>query len=312
MEEDTAVNAALLDSDHLAAVKLAHKTKRLPITRHDRAARDDESRPLHERYTSGFSGIPLAEYFTPYVAECEFMPETVKVAEFLVANRRTFKEYAEAGLNDAQLVEEFARLCGDEQRLRALFAFTCADRAEWESDRSEPVRWWNIRELYAKALEAFRPKQDRAGTLKAAGYGEDELTILRDFGEDLFSGLYRLHAIRFGAHLVRLAGGGGAVGPKAAIIRDGTSTMLAVATRDYRGLAASISGALWQSQVELWQAHLFSAMNHGLALDLFTLLPAKSPFRKTCLESSKTLSAASATSLNPTKPACRASMAVSR
>jgi hypothetical protein len=280
MEEDTAVNAALLDSDHLAAVKLALKTKRLPLTRHDQAARDDESRPLHERYTSGFSGIPLAEYFTPYVAECEFTPETVKVAEFLVANRRTFKEYAEAGLNDAQLVEEFARLCGDEQRLRALFAFTCADRAEWESDRSEPVRWWNIRELYAKALEAFRPKQDRAGTLKAAGYGEDELTILRDFGEDLFSGLYRLHAIRFGAHLVRLAGGGGAVGPKAAIIRDGTSTMLAVATRDYRGLAASISGALWQSQVELWQAHLFSAMNHGLALDFFHLTPGKKPLPK--------------------------------
>ena len=280
-EENTvAINAALLDSDHLAAVKLALKTKRLPLTRHDQAARDDGSRPLHERYTSGFSGIPLAEYFTPYVTECEFTPETVKVAEFLVANRRTFKEYAEAGRNDAQLVAEFARLCRDEQRLRALFAFTCADRAEWESDRSAPVRWWNIRELYAKALETFRPRQDRAGTLKAAGYGEDELTILRDFGEDFFSGLYRLHAIRFGAHLVRLAGGGGAVGTKAAIIRDGTSTMLAVATRDYRGLAASISGALWQSQVELWQAHLFSAMNYGLALDFFHLTPGKKPLPK--------------------------------
>jgi hypothetical protein len=280
MEENTvAINAALLDSDHLAAVKLALKTKRLPLTPHDQAARDDESRPLHERYTSGFSSIPLAEYFAPYASECEFTPETVEIAKFLIANRRTFKEYAEAGRNDAQLVEGFARLCGNEQRLRALFAFTCADRAEWESDRSEPVRWWNIRELYAKALETFRPKRDRAGTLKAAGYGEDELTILRDFGEDLFSGLYRLHAIRFGAHLVRLAAGG-AVGPKAAIIRDGTSTMLAVATRDYRGLAASISGALWQSQVELRQAHLFSAMNHGLALDFFHLAPGKKPLRQ--------------------------------
>ena len=149
-----------------------------------------------------------------------------------------------------------------------------------ESDRSEPVRWWNIRELYAKALETFRPKQDRAGTLKAAGYEEDELTILRDFGEDFFSGLYRLHAIRFGAHLVRLSGGGDAVGPKGAIIRDGTSTMLAVATRDYRGLAASISGALWQSQVELRQAHLFSAMNHGLALDFFHIAPGEKPLRQ--------------------------------
>jgi hypothetical protein len=281
MEEDTvAINAALLDSDHLAAVKLALKTKRLPLTPHDQAVRDDESRPLHERYTSGFSGIPLAEYFAPYVSECEFTPETLEIARFLIANRRTFKEYAEAGRNDAQLVEDFARLCRNEQHLRALFAFTCADRAEWESDRSEPVRWWNIRELYAKTLETFRPKRDRAGALKAAGYGEEELTILRDFGEDLFSGLYRLHAIRFGAHLVRLAGGGGAVGPKAAIIRDGTSTMLAVATRDYRGLAASISGALWKSQVDLRQAHLFSAMNHGLALDFFHLAPGAKPLRQ--------------------------------
>ena len=50
MEADTvAIYAALLDSDHLAAVKLALKTKRLPLTSHDQAARDDESRPLHER-----------------------------------------------------------------------------------------------------------------------------------------------------------------------------------------------------------------------------------------------------------------------
>ena len=60
-------------------------------------------------------------------------------------------------------------------------------------------------------------------------------------------------------------------------------TMLAVATLDYRGLAASISGALWQSQVELRQAHLFSTMNHGLALDFFHLAPGKKPLPKDLL-----------------------------
>ena len=146
-------------------MKLALKTKRLPLTPHDQAARDDESLPLHERYTSGFSGIPLAEYFAPYVSECEFTPETVEIAKFLVANRRTFKEYAETGRNDAQLVEDFARLCRNEQRLRALFAFTCADRAEWESDRSEPVRWWNIRELYAKLAPNYPDAFQIAGCM---------------------------------------------------------------------------------------------------------------------------------------------------
>lgn len=274
-----AVQAALLDADHRAAVKLALKTKRLPLTPDDEAARADQTRPLHERHASGFSGIPLADYFAPFAAECEFMPATLDIARFLVAHRRTFKDLAGAGLNDRELVAEFARRCGSEQRLRALFVFTCADRAQWESALAEPVRWWNIRELYAKAIETFRPRQDRAGSLAAAGYGEDELAILRDIGEDFFSGSYRLHAIRFGEHLVRLADRQDAGGPKAAIIRDGSSTMLGVATRDYRGVAASITGALWHSQVELRQAHLFSAMNHGLALDFFHLAPGEQPLR---------------------------------
>lgn len=272
-----AIQAALLDADHRAAVKLALKTKRLPLTPDDEAARADQSRPLYERHASGFSGIPLADYFAPYAAECEFAAGTLEIARFLVANRRAFKELAEAGLNDEGLVAEFARRCGDEQRLRALFVFTCADRAQWESELAEPVRWWNIRELYGKAVATFRPRQDRAGSLTAAGYGKEELAILRDIGEDFFSGSYCLHAIRFGEHLVRLAGGEGAVGPKAAIIRDGSSTMLGVAARDYRGLAAVISGALWHSGVELRQAHLFSATNHGLALDFFHLAPGDRP-----------------------------------
>ena len=272
----TAIQAALLDADHLAAVKLALKTKRLPVVPRDERVRADAARPLHERLASGCSGVPLAEYFAPY-AGCGFAPATLELAAFLVANRRAFKERAEAGWNDRQMVADFARLCGDEQRLRALFVFTCADRSEWESATSEPVRWWNIRELYSKGMETFRPRQDGTGALRAAGFGEEELTVLRDFGEDFFGGLYRLHAIRFGAHLVALSDWNVFVGPKAAIIRDGTSTMLGVATRDYRGLAAVISGALWHSGVELRQAHLFSAMFRGLALDFFHLAPGEKP-----------------------------------
>src|SRR5208337_3365023 len=60
------VEAALLDADHLAAVKLALKTKRLPLTPQDQALRRDESLPLHERYSTGLSGIPLAHYYEPY------------------------------------------------------------------------------------------------------------------------------------------------------------------------------------------------------------------------------------------------------
>jgi hypothetical protein len=273
------IESALLDADHLAGVKLALKTKRLPLTPDDEAVRRDESRPLHERFSTGLSGIPLADYYRPFGIECDLSSETIRVAEFLVAHRRAFKERAEAGMNDARQVDEWVRLCRDEHLLRSLFVFTCADRVEWESEASDPTRWFNIRELYVKAMMRFRAASDHTRMLRAAGYTRDQLHILRDFGEDFFSGVYRQYANRFGAHLVRMVEEPHSAGPKASILRDGRSTIIGVAARDYRGLAASISGALWHRQVELRQAHLFSAMNHGLALDFFHLAPHEGPLR---------------------------------
>jgi hypothetical protein len=272
-----ALEAARLDAEALAAIKLALKTKRLPLTEDDLAVRQDEGRPLHERFATGLSEIPLAQYYQPYVTLCDFTQETVRIAEFLVANRRAFKEHTEAGLNDAQQVDEFVRRCPDEELLRALFVFTCADRVEWESEETEPARWFNTRELYAKAMRRFKPGPDPTQALRAAGYAPEELAILRDFGEDFFGGVYRQYAIRFGAHLVRLFEDPETTGPRASLLRDGASVIVGVAAQDYRGLAASISGALWHHQVELRQAHLFSARQHGLALDFFHVLPGGQP-----------------------------------
>jgi hypothetical protein len=103
------------------------------------------------------------------------------------------------------------------------------------------------------------------------------LTILQDFGEDFFGGVYRQYANRFGAQLVRLVEEPTLASPKASILRDGTSTIVGVAARDYRGLAATISGAFWHQKIDLRQAHLFSAMHHGLALDFFHVPPRDKP-----------------------------------
>ena len=271
------IETALLDTEHLAAVKLALKTKRLPLTPHDLMVRQDLSRPLHERFSTGISGIPLADYYQPFWAQADFPRETIRMAEFLVANRRVFKERAEAGLNDARQVSEFARLCQNEQQLRSLFVFTCVDRAEWESEKTDPTRWFNTRELYAKAMMRFKPAADPIHSLKAAGFTIDEQAILKDFGEDFFGGVYRQYASRFGAHLVGLVQDGQTTTPKVCVLRDGASTIVGVAARDFRGLAACISGALWHQGVELRQAHLFSAMNYGLALDFFHVAPRDKP-----------------------------------
>lgn len=267
------LEAARLDPDHLAAVKLALKTKRLPVTADDATILDDPGRPLHERYSSGMSGVPLAEYYEPYRTACEFSAETLRVTRFLVEHRRAFKERAEGDLNPESLVNQFASLCRDEQTLRALFVFTCADRSEWESEVDEPTRWFNTRELYAKAMMRFRPDLNPKRSLETGGFAPEELEVLRDFGPDFYNGVYGRYASRFGAHLVRLAEEPGLDAVKVIILHEGTATIVGVAARDYRGLAAAITGALWQAGIRLRQAHLFSAMNHGLALDFFHVVP---------------------------------------
>lgn len=278
-ETSIPVEAALLDADHLAAVKLALKTKRLPETAEDLAARSDATLPLHERFSSGLSGIPLEHYYTRSFAPCEFTAATLEIARFLVVHRRLFKERADQDLMDARQVKELIAQCGnDEARLRALFVFTCADRTEWESEARDPARWFNIRELYAKARMEFHPDFDPTRKVATVGYSPEELEILNDFGRDFFEGIYRHYAIRFGGYLLRLAAAAAdsnstALPPRVDRIRIGTSEILAAAARDHPGIAASISGAFWKHGVELRQAHLFSATNHGLALDFFHLAP---------------------------------------
>jgi hypothetical protein len=189
--------SSLLDANHLAAVKLALVVKRLPKTAEDEAVRADERLELHERFASGFSDVAIDEYFAPYATEGGFTESTVRVAEFLVANRKALKEYSKLGRNDEEVVGNFVQLCGDVGQLRSLFVFTCADRlmgmpiAEpvsgsgggngnggsgnggsgsgdsdaatvrkrraWWLAENNAVRWFNTRELYIKALAHFVP-----------------------------------------------------------------------------------------------------------------------------------------------------------
>lgn len=272
------IETALLDSDHIAAIKLALKTKRLPLTDDDRVLRENNASSLYDRYSSGFSETPLADYYQPLVTEGGFSEQTIEIVRFLVANRRAFKVFARSGIADDQLVEDFARLCGTENRLRALFVFTCADRTEWAAEKDHPTRWFNIKELYAKTRKRFQPTSDPTTILAASGYSHDELEILKDFGQDFFAGRYRRYANRFGSRLLQLAEDPEFNQPKAALLRDGASVILGVAARDLRGLAATISAVLWKNGIGLRQAHLFSSTRHGLAMDFFHLTRRDQPF----------------------------------
>lgn len=270
-EVNIELEAALLDSDQIAAIKLALKTKRLPVTERDLVRRQDESYPLHERFASGLSQIPLEEYYTPYSTYGGFSEKVIDLVKFLIANRSAFMRYTLSGINDTQKVEEFCRLCGDAYRLRSLFVFVCADRVKWQSEQVQPARWFNIRELYSKTLKVFAPGIDSSKDLAAAGYSSDELAILKDFGNDFYEGMYRRYANRFGPHLLKLAQDSEYNMCKSSILRAGSSILLGIAARDVRGLAATISGILWQNGVRLRQAHFFSSSQHKLAMDFFHL-----------------------------------------
>lgn len=268
---DPRIEAALLGPDQLAAVRLALKTKRLPLTTEDLVTRNDQERGLAERFSSGMSNVPLASYFDRLRSEAEFSEETIRLTRFLISHRREFKNRAEIGIIDPVQVSELALLCRDEATLRALFVFTCADRADWEGRAQFPARWFSIDELYGKTVASFRPGTDHTHQLRKAGFAPDELEILQDFGPDFFGGVYRPQAVTFGSHLVRLAQEPDTAPPRALVVRSGASRIIGVAARDFRGLAACITGELWQHDGNILQAHLFSAANHGLALDFFHL-----------------------------------------
>lgn len=269
------VEAARLTISQLAAVKLAIKTKRLPVTPDDIEARNDEGRSLSDRYSRGFSGITLEDYYPHCFAGAGFDDATLALARFLVENRRTFSEVAAPGFIDGTAVEDLLHRCrGDLGRLRALHVFTHVDRHAWKSPEETPALFFNIRELYAKACMPEERRFNPQRLLGDAGYQDAESQdILLDFGRDFYEGIYRHYAVRFGPHLLRLAESGREGRPRAMSIVAGPSVILGVAARDDRGIAASISGTLWKHGIGLRQAHLFSATNRGLALDFFHLAP---------------------------------------
>jgi hypothetical protein len=267
---EPAVVAAGLDNTQLAAVRLAIKTKRLPVTAGDLEARADPALCLMKRVSSGLSGIPLDQYFEGWENECGLPPETLDLTRFLVAQRRAFKDAAKFGSNPDEMVREFAGLCGDAGRLRALYVFTHADSLRMAGDAPEIERWFHTRELFWKALRWFEGGDADAASalLEPQGMDEERLRVLRDFGEDFFSGIYAPQILKFGTHLFKLATGG-ETKPKTRLYWEGPSPVLAVAARDWRGLAACISGEFFSRGISVRQAHLFSAMMHGLALDFF-------------------------------------------
>ncbi len=274
-ETSTSVEAALLDDSQLAAIRLALTTKRLPLTPDDLQDRTDTSLPLYDRYSSGFSGLPLGEYYRDSFRDCGFDGETLSMVEFLVHQRAAFKVCSASDLTSEEQVAKLLQCCeGDEGLLRTLYVFTICDRSGWKSEASSPARWFNIHQLYDKVRMALRPQYDPTEPLSRSGFDAEQMELFHDFGTDFLQGRYRLQVMKFASYLFRLKEDEEfALPPRVLPLRIGTSEIIGIACHDYPGIAATISGALSESGIQLSQARLFSANNHGLALNLYHVLP---------------------------------------
>lgn len=264
------VEAALLNADQLAAIRLALKTKRLPLTEADLEAREDETRTIYERLSSGISGIPLEEYYERYAEQGGFAEPTLALTQFLIQNQRAFREFAKISVASQEQVERFVDLCQSEEWLRALYVFNHADQGAWQSPDTSAALLpdgFNVSELYIKGIEHYHPRPGMQEQMVRAGFTPDHLDVLEDL-KGIFTGAYRELSHRFLYHLIELTENPDK-GPLVRMIWDGPTSIVGVAAKDYRGLAASITGALAEMAIPLVQVHIFSAKRYGLALDFF-------------------------------------------
>ncbi|HRJ10897.1 MAG TPA: hypothetical protein PK490_02395 [Prosthecobacter sp.] len=269
------VETARAAPDTMAAVKLALKIKRLPLMADDARRRADTRLSLGERYSSGFSGVPVEDYLERCFSNAGFLPETLELTRFLITHRRLLEDLVADGVNDKSKVDRLASVCGGTSRLRALFVFTRADRAGWKDNVTDPGNWFAIRELYKMTWERFHPPGNPLGILDqmlAGGMPEEDAEVMRDLGVSFFGGAYARHTSRFSGHLAALHQKR-ETEPLLRMLHDGASIILGIAANNIQGLAAAICHTLWTNGVPVFRSHLFSATNLGLALDFFHLRP---------------------------------------
>jgi [protein-PII] uridylyltransferase len=200
-------------------------------------------------------------------------PRQREVAEFLVLHHLTMSQTAQRrDLSDPELIRWFADLCGDVEKLGALYLLTWADMSSVAPGMWNAWRAGLVHELYRKAQAALSGQEmDHAAREPFAeawtrALGEAEAgRLLESLPDRYFDATPPADALRH-ARLLRRA----RRYPVAAVLRrmiEGHAEVH-VAAPDAPGLLATWSGVLAAHGLDILTARIVSTLD-GYALDVF-------------------------------------------
>lgn len=226
------------------------------------------------------SSSVLGDYFASLAMARGCPAELAALAQAVLEHRTLLPALASAGTRDAQRVHALCAALGSARVLHALVLFHCARQQAMATTVEAPALrqesaapfadhlWFNLAELYQKALDTFAHTPDSSRTLLLrAGFDAAEAEVLADLGPDFYSGAYAKFIRRLGAHALRVAAG--ECSAKAVVLHEHGQRVIAMIARNTPGLAAALLGALDAASLRVRQAHLFTASRCGFVLDFF-------------------------------------------
>jgi [protein-PII] uridylyltransferase len=205
--------------------------------------------------------------------------EDISRIDFLVRQHLVMGQMSQRrDLDDMGMISDFARLCGDEERLRELYLLTFCDLASVAPDAMSSWKETLLGELYTKTLAFLRRGPDLLGSEREEIVIERQRAVARLLGEQgpgdapgpalaaLFAGLPARYFAentesRIVAH-VRLVRGRREAG-KHSLVEVSHDTRLAMtemvlAAPDTPGLLAEVAGVLYANRIEVVDAAIYS------------------------------------------------------
>ena len=222
------------------------------------------------------------EIASQVAARLKLSPRQTEIVEHLVLNHLVMSETSQRrDLSDPDLIAQFARLCGDVEKLTCLYVLTYADMCSVSPKTWNQWRAQLLRELFSKAR----------AHLEGAGAGADASTSRKEFeavwrralgpkrAEALSRGLPERYFLstspRRAVLHARLLDRAAHATLGAAYRRSDAQgcSEVALAARDRPGLLALFAGVLSAHGLDILSAQIASTQD-GLALDWFTVRPA--------------------------------------
>lgn len=232
----------------------------------------------HEEYLT-----KLGETYTP------FSKKSLDLAKLLMENKNLFMETAKNHVNSDSIVRNAVSKCATLENLDALYLFTKADYMPKHVPSSEIGTLDDIDELYNQARGFFVKDEEEenllelirdTGKLEVMGFNETGAAIAATFGQEILKSRYAKRLTEF-VEPLRKAHETGDPTVKISRISSGEQAeqwpryQLGIASLDYSGLIAVISGACFKEGLDAKRVYAYTNPRFKVALDFFEMTSEK-------------------------------------